>query len=272
MTVKLAELDVPPPGVAFTTVTLAVPAEAISLAGIATVSCVALTNVVARALPFHCTVEPLTNPLPLTVSVKAAPPAVAEFGLSVVMAGVGLLMVKVRELALPPPGAGLFTVTLAVPAAAMSLAGIAAVNCVALTKVVVRRFPFHQTVDALTNPLPLTVSVNAAPPAVVELGFKLVSVGKGLLMVKVAAVEVPPPGVGLLTVTLAVPAVAMSEAGIAAVNCVALTKVVVRALPFHCTVEPLMKFVPLTVNVNAAPPAVAEVGLMFVSVGTGFGA
>jgi hypothetical protein len=42
-------------------------------------------------------------------------------------------------------------------------------------------------------------------------------------VVKVRAVEVPPPGVGLNTVTAAVPAAAMSAAVIVAVNWVALT-------------------------------------------------
>src|SRR5580693_96508 len=72
--------------------------------------------------------------------------------------------------------------------------------------------------------------------------------------------EVPPPGPGLLTVTLAVVAVAMSVAGIAAVNRVPLTKVVVRALPFHNTVEPATKPAPLTVRVNADPPGAAADG------------
>lgn len=62
------------------------------------------------------------------------------------------------------------------------------------------------------------------------------------------------------TVTDAVPAVAMSLAGTAAVNCVALPNVVVSATPFQCTAEVLMKFVPVTVSVKAAPPALAEEG------------
>ena len=81
--------------------------------------------------------------------------------------------------------------------------------------------------------------------------------------------EVPPPGVGLKTVTLAVPAVAMSAARIAAVTWVALTYVVVRFVPFHLTTELEMKLVPLTVNVNAEPPAVADDGLRLVVVGRG---
>ncbi len=54
----------------------------------------------------------------------------------------------------------------------------------------------------------------------------------------------------------------------AAVSCVALTKVVVRAFPLKLTVEPLTKFVPFTVKVKAAPPAMALVGEMLVMVGT----
>ena len=45
------------------------------------------------------------------------------------------------------------------------------------------------------------------------------------------------------------------------------SKVVVRGEPFHLTVAPLTKLLPLTVNVNAGPPAVAELGLKVVSVG-----
>lgn len=80
------------------------------------------------------------------------------------------------------------------------------------------------------------------------------------LIVKVRAPDVPPPGVGLNTVTEAVPAAATSLTGTAAVNCVALPNVVVSATPFHFTAEVLMKFVPVRVSVKAAPPAVAETG------------
>jgi hypothetical protein len=61
----------------------------------------------------------------------------------------------------------------------------------------------------------------------------LVIVGTGLLIVKVWALEVPPPGAGVNTVTWAVPANAMSKAEIAAVNRVEETYVVVRFAPFH---------------------------------------
>ena len=90
----------------------------------------------------------------------------------------------------------------------------------------VRSTPFHRTFDPETKLVPVTVRVNADPPAVAEEGDMVERVGTGLLaavMVKVNPPEVPPPGVGLKTVTVAVPAVAISVAGIAAVSCVAET-------------------------------------------------
>ena len=74
--------------------------------------------------------------------------------------GAGLI-VKFR--ALDPPG--FCTVTEAVPAAVMSLAGICAVSWVAFTKVVVRGAPFQSTTELLTKLLPFTVSVKAGLPA-----------------------------------------------------------------------------------------------------------
>lgn len=121
--------DVDPPG--FTTVQVTVPAEAIRLAGIVQVVWVALTKVHARATPLHCTVDPLTNPVPFTVSTYGGPPAVTEAGLRRDMLGVGALMVNVAAGEVAPPE--LTTVTLAVPAEAIRLAGTIAVNCVPLT-------------------------------------------------------------------------------------------------------------------------------------------
>jgi len=131
------------------------------------------------------------------------------------------LMVKVWAEEVPPPGIGLKTVTLAVPWVTMSEASIAAVSWPEETYVVVRSTPFHRTFDVVMKLLPVTVMVNAGPPAVAELGEMDVRVGTGLLaglMVKVWAEDVPPPGVGLKTMTLVVPGAAMSEAGMAAVS------------------------------------------------------
>ena len=58
--------------------------------------------------------------------------------------GPGDVIVKVSEFEAPAPG--LTTAMVAVPAAAIRLAGTAAVNCVALTKVVVSDVVFHRTI------------------------------------------------------------------------------------------------------------------------------
>src|SRR5438309_1835170 len=53
---------------------------------------------------------------------------------------------------------------------AISVARIDAVNCELLTNVVEREVPFHMTAAPETNPVPLTVMTNAAPPGAAELG------------------------------------------------------------------------------------------------------
>jgi hypothetical protein len=80
------------------------------------------------------------------------------------------------------------------------------------------------------------------------------------LIVKFTAFEVPPPGPGLVTVTVAGPAEAMAVAGIAAVNCVELTNVVATAVPPKLTTEEERKLAPLTDRVNAGLPATLLVG------------
>ena len=120
--------------------------------------------------------------------------------------------------------------------------------------------------------VPTTLRVNPGPPTAADTGLMLESVGTGLItafVVNVSALEVPPPGAGVFTVTLAVPALATSEARMEAVNCVGLTKFVVRTAPFQRTLEPLTKFEPLTVSVKAASPAVFEVGLSEIKAGEG---
>jgi hypothetical protein len=267
--VKVNPLDMPPPGVGFITVTDAVPTVAMSLAGTEAVTFVPLTYFVVSPFPFHCTVEVETKFVPLTVRVNAAPPAVALEGESEVAFGKGLLTVKMRLFDLPPPGVGFTTVTDAFLAVATWLAGTKAVNFVPFTYVVVSPVPFQFTVDPETKFVPVTVRVNAAPPAVALEGESEARIGAGLLTVNVRAPEVPPPGVGFITVTDAFLAVAMWPAGTEAVTFVPLSYVVVSPVPFHRTVEVGTKSVPVTVRVNAAPPAVALEGESALSVGTG---
>lgn len=140
---------------------------------------------------------------------------------------------------MPPPGVGLNTVTVAVPTVATSEAGTEAVIEVALTNVVVSGIPFQFTTEVLTKLVPISMSVKAELPAPAELGASEVSVGEGLLIVKVCADDVPPLGAALKTVTMALPARAMSEAGTVAVTEVPLTNVVTSGTPFQSTTVPL---------------------------------
>jgi hypothetical protein len=76
----------------------------------------------------------------------------------------------------------------------------------------------------------------------------------------VKGVEAAPPSEGLNTVTLACWEVVISEAVIAAVNCVALRYVVGRALPFQRTTESTSNPEPFTVRGKDAPPTATAGG------------
>lgn len=132
----------------------------------------------------------------------------------------------------PPPGAGESTVTCTTSgtdATARSDAGISAVSVNRSTIVVSRADPFQSTLTPGTKPAPVSVSVNGPPPRVTTPGSMDRMRGSGLTMVNVSAVEVPPPGDGVNTVTSAVPCAAMSVSAIAACSCVLLMTMVGRS-------------------------------------------
>ena len=159
------------------------------------------------------------------------------------------------------------TGTFTVPAVAMSAAGIVATICVLVTEDgVIAGLDPKFTAAPLTKPVPARVNVNAPPTAELA-GAIEVSVTAEPLIVNDRVPDVPPPEAAFVTVTLAVPAVAISATVIAAVNCVALTNVVVLAAPLNFTTDVDTKPVPFTVRVKAAPPAVALVGERELSVG-----
>ena len=160
---------------------------------------------------------------------NADPPAIAVLGEILVSDGGGLVTVKASAVDVPPPGAGVKTVIENVPAEAMSDAGIVAVNCVLLTKVVVRLAPLTRTTEAETKLLPVTVNVNPGLPEFALVGEILANDGCGLLTASDSVPVVEPSG--LITPMARLPVEAMSLAGIAAVSCVELTKVVVRFAP-----------------------------------------
>jgi len=172
--VKLTVFDVTPPP---EMVTAAVPCEAIRFAPTVAVICVGLTNVVGKAEPFQSTMAPKKSPVPFTVSVKAFPPAAAVEGLRVATAGTGWLIGKLTTFDGPAPG--LTAVTFALPAVVILPAGTEAMSCVALTTVVERAEPFNCTTAPERKPVPFTVNVKVAPPAVAELGLRLAIVAAG---------------------------------------------------------------------------------------------
>jgi len=157
------------------------------------------------------------KPLPVSVIVNPGEPALMLLGDIEVRFGCGfdalIVNISVFEnvpagapcvripLAPPPAGNGLNTTTDALPTLAMSAAVIAAVNCVALTNVVVRLLPFHCTTALFSKLLPFTVRVNAAPPAIAEFGTSVDSAATGVVTLKKNVFDVPPPGVGFTTIT-----------------------------------------------------------------------
>jgi hypothetical protein len=121
----------------------------------------------------------------------------------------------------------------------------------------------------LINPDPLTVNEKGAPPCAAPDGERLEMIGTGLTTVKLTALDVPPPGVGVKTVIANVPRLAVSAAVIIAVSCVLLTNVVTRLLPANLTTELPAKFEPFTVRVKSPRPAPLLVGLIVLNVGVG---
>lgn len=113
----------------------AVPGKAVSAGKITAVSCVELTKVVERGDPFQFTTSPSTKFVPFTVKVM---PVALQAGVvfeevvdaeSEVMIGGTIENVT---LDVPPPGAGVDTLTWAVPTDTIFPAGIIATSCVAL--------------------------------------------------------------------------------------------------------------------------------------------
>ena len=106
------------------------------------------------------------------------------------------------------------TVTGTVAGAATSAVVTANVNVVEFTVVAERLTPLKVAVMLATKPVPVTVNVNPAEPAVPEGGLREVIVGAGL-MVKLTGAEAVPSAD--TTVTAAVPAEARSAVVMSAV-------------------------------------------------------
>jgi len=219
---------VPPHGV--TTLIEAVPALAMRAAGTAAVSCVAETNVVVRAVPFHLTVEPETKLLPFTVSVNPGPPAVVQLGLSELTVGTALIVMTSVCCALVLQGVApllAVMVTLVVPA----VVGVPEISPVL---VLTARPAGSGLAVKLVGLLVAVIVYEKAAPTVPHAVGGLVITGV-LTIVNVCAFDGGP--LQFLTVTCAVPAVAMFAAGTTAVSRVAETNVVTSAEPFQLTTD-----------------------------------
>ena len=219
-----------------------------------------MTKVVDRLEPFQVMTVAPVNPPPFAVRVKPGPPAIALVG-EILVSVRGFVMVKGSAVGEVRPDCA--TLTSAEPALAMSAAGTVAVSCPALTKVVDRLEPFQvMTVEAVKPP-PLAVIVNPGPPAVAVFGEMLLRLSGGLMVNGSAGGVVCPD---CWTETIAVPAAAMNDAGIVAVTCPELMKVVVRTELFQMIWVAPVKPEPFAVRVKAPPPASALLGVMLLRV------
>ena len=129
-----------------------------------------------------------------------------------------------------------------VPAFAKSVAGICACSSPELIEVVGRALPFHCTIDDAVKPAPNTLIVNAGPPCTpVEGEIPQIN---GTFMPETEKVTLgektnPPAPLGVYTLTLLHPAVAMFALSIDAVSCVPLTNVVGQTgLPLNAIIVP----------------------------------
>jgi len=162
----------------------------------------------------------------------------------------------------PPPGRGFCTPTeFVLPNPAINVAGTVAERCVESVSVVAMAVPptsgFISTMEFEQKFVPVTVMGVFAEFTGALVGETLEIVGAKPNTENGKELLVAAPSV---TVTCATPPQARSEAVIVAVSCVVLAKLVVLELPFHFTVEPAVKPVPLTVSVVAAAGALAEKG------------
>lgn len=160
-----------------------------SVAGIDAVNVVEFKKVVERSFPLKRTTEPTVKLVPCTVNVKPSVPALMVAGERPVIPGT---TGKLTALEVPPPGFLLNTVINKLPCLMISFAGIKAVNCVELTKVVVRLLPLTRTTELETNRLPLTVSVKLAPPMGASGGERLLMTGTGLVIPSVTELNFAP--------------------------------------------------------------------------------
>jgi hypothetical protein len=168
------------------------------------------------------------KPVPVRLIVVAGEPALNEFGVTEVSAGVagggaGALTVRLAADETPPPGAGFMAFRDKVPLTETSAVVRATLAFVELTKVVGRAFPFTSITVAGSNPVPATVTTGELVPVVSIAGEIEEIVGDGLLTVSSTAVPGPLLTVPFMIITANCAPLASWVAGTTAVSPVALT-------------------------------------------------
>jgi hypothetical protein len=127
--------------------------------------------------------------------------------------------------------------------------------------------PFTDHVAWFVLPVTLAANCSACPAMIVSAGgFTAATTSTA----RVSALEVPPPGVGVVTATARLPAFANCAAGISAVNTVGFTYSVASAVPPNCTADWAQKPVPVTVSDVFPLPALTVAGEMVLTIGAGF--
>lgn len=147
---------------------------------------------VTRSDPFQRTFEVVTKFEPVAVSVKELLPTSTVLGDIKLKVGDGLVIVKLTEVELPPPGGGLYTVTGIAPPVVSMEEGTVADKRVLFKKVVTRSVPFQRTFEVERKFVPLTVRVKEPDPAVVLEGDMFDIAGIELLTEKVVVLVIQP--------------------------------------------------------------------------------
>ena len=197
---------VPPPGPELVIMTLRGPAAASDEIAMTATSSDALDIVTELMLipePKSIPVIPEMKLAPTQVTVREVPRVPLD-GVMLVRVGAGFPITKAPgRVAVPPPGAGVVTVTSREPVGADPEIVMLRLICEALTTVVLLTVTpapeILTTLSPLTKPDPVSVTdiVSPADPVV---GDMLVSVGAGFAIVNApASSAVPPPGAGLVT-------------------------------------------------------------------------
>jgi hypothetical protein len=176
---------------------------------------------VTSATPFHFTTLFGSNFVPVTVMVVLDEPATIGLGETDVSAGTGFTALIATPADVPPPGAGVVTVSIVETGAATYALGTVAFNDVAEEYVVVSETPFQFTTLFDSKFVPVTVTTAFAEPTRIDFGLTDVKVGTGLVTVNVTEADVPPPGVGVCTEILNAPAASRSPSGTVAFSDVA---------------------------------------------------